>query len=84
MSGYECSVGVFCDKNFLEEMQHTCLLIPDTDSIADQSTDTTAVQFDEPVSFVGVVCRDMGKGLCKGAEIIQRELYHQRPPQHEL
>jgi hypothetical protein len=48
----------------------------------DQSMDTIKVKLDEPSSFIGVSYRNMGEGLLTGAEMIQRQLYHQGPPQH--
>lgn len=35
------------------------------------------------MSFIGVTYRNMGEGSCTGAEMTQRQLYHQGPPQHE-
>lgn len=35
------------------------------------STNTTNVQFGEPKSLLGVACRNMGKGILRGAEMIQ-------------
>lgn len=62
-------------------MQPT-LLTPDRDTMTDQSTDITKVQFGEPVSFVGVTYKNMGESLLLGGEITQRQLNHQRAPQH--
>lgn len=63
-------------------MQPTLLLTPDRDTMTDESTDITKVQFGEPVSFVGVTYRNMGESLLIGGEITQRQLNHRRPPQH--
>jgi hypothetical protein len=41
--------------------------------------DTTEVQFDEPMSFIGITYRGVGEGLLIGAEISQRQLH---PPQY--
>lgn len=39
------------------------------------------VQLGEPVSFIGVIYRNMGEGLLKGAEMSQRQVRHQSLPQ---
>lgn len=38
---------------------------------AQSSTNTTNVQFGEPVSLLGAACRNTGKGILRGAETIQ-------------
>lgn len=43
-----------------------CLLIPDRESMSDQSTDTTNVQIDGPMNFTGVTYRNTGKELIIG------------------
>lgn len=56
---------------FSMEMVHTCILTQDRKPTTDQSTDITKVRHGEPMNFVGIVCRNMGKGLFIGAEITQ-------------
>ena len=51
--------------------QHTCLFIPDREPTTDRSTDTTEVQFDEPMSFIGVTYKNKGEGSLLGAEMTQ-------------
>lgn len=62
--------------------EHTDLLTPDGKPMIDQSTDTTKVQLGEPTGFTGVTYRNTGEGSLTGAEMTQRLLYHQGPPQH--
>lgn len=38
------------------------LLTSDKESMADQSKDTTKIQYDELMSFIGVAYRNMGEG----------------------
>jgi hypothetical protein len=45
---------VSCDKTFSEERKHICLITPSREPMIDQSTGTTRVQLDEPISFIGV------------------------------
>ncbi|KAL6035748.1 hypothetical protein STEG23_017822 [Scotinomys teguina] len=45
----------------VNEMQHTHLLTPDRELTTDQTTDTITVQFGEPVSFIGVTDRTVGR-----------------------
>ena len=40
---------------FLGETQYAHLLTPDRESATNQSMDTTLIQLDEPMSFIGVV-----------------------------
>lgn len=40
--------------------------------MTDQSMDTTKVQFDEPLSFIGVTLQEYGWGLFIEAEMTQR------------
>ena len=68
--------------NFLWTEQ-TCLHTLNRDHMTNQSTNITKVQLGEPMSFIGVTYRNMGEGSCTGAEMTQRQLYHQGPPQHE-
>lgn len=42
-----------------------------------QNKDTTKVQRGELMSFIGVIHRNMSKGLLIDAEVIQRRRYHQ-------
>jgi hypothetical protein len=69
-------------QNFSEGMQHTCLLTTDREPMTDRDMDTTKVQLDEPMSFIGFTYRSMGEGLLTGTEMTQRQLHHQGPPQH--
>ena len=49
------------------------LLIPTRETTTDESTDTTKVKVDEPVSFMGVTYRrNMGEGLFTGAKMTQK------------
>lgn len=50
--------------------------------MADQNMDTTKVQLDEPMSFIGFTYRSMGEGLLTGTEMTQKELNYQSPNQH--
>lgn len=52
-------------------MQHSYLLIPDTEPMADQSTDTTKLQFCEPMGFIGVTYGNMGERLLVEARMTQ-------------
>lgn len=62
-------------------MQHTHLFTPDCGPMT-ASTDTMEVQFGEPQSFIGFTFQRMGKELLTGAEMTQRQLYYQSPPNH--
>ena len=77
------AVSVTCDTTFPGEMQHTQLPTADRNPIISQSMGTTEGQFGEPMSFIGVTFRIMGEGLFIGAEMTQRQLHHQTPPQHK-
>jgi hypothetical protein len=44
--------------------------------------DTTKVKLGELRSFTGGTYRNMGEGLLTGAEMTQRQLYHQSPLQY--
>lgn len=52
--------------------ENTCLLVPDREPMTDHNTDTTKVQLDEPIIFIGVSYRNIDKGLLMGAGRIQR------------
>lgn len=56
------------------------LLAPETELIADHSTDTTKVQFGKLVSFIEVTYRNTGERLLMGAELTWRQPHHQSPP----
>ena len=71
---------LLCDKTFPGETQHTCLFTPDKEPITDQNTETTKVQLGEPVSFIRVAYRNMGRDFLIGAEMTYRQLHHQSPP----
>lgn len=58
---------------YVTEPKH--LLIPDRDLTTDQSTDTTKVQFCEPVSCIGTGVREVNRNDSKA-------VYHQDLPQH--
>lgn len=58
------------------------LLIPVKEPRTDQSAHTTEVLVGEPISFIGVIYRNMGEELLRGAEMCERQLHHQSPPQH--
>jgi hypothetical protein len=62
--------------------QNVHLFISDGEPVTDQCVDTIKVQFDEPMSFIGIIYRNIGKELLKGTEMTQRQLYQQGPPQH--
>ena len=51
-------------------------LLPDREPMIDQSENTTTAELGEPVSFIGVTYRNMGKELLTGAEMTQRQLHH--------
>lgn len=75
---------VLCDRTFSGRLNyvHTRLVSTYGESTASQNKDTK-VQFSEPVSFIGVTYRNVGNGLLlTGAEMSQRQLNHQSPPQH--
>lgn len=48
--------------------------------MTDQSPDTTKIQFDESLSFIGVIYRSMDEELLTRAEMAQKQLHH--PPCH--
>jgi hypothetical protein len=50
--------------------------------MTDLNTDNTKVQLGKPTKCIDVSYKNMGKGLLTGAEIAQRELYHQSLPRH--
>ena len=47
--------AMLCGKTFSGETQYTHLLTPDRDPTTDQSTETTEIQFGEPVSFIRLI-----------------------------
>lgn len=53
---------------------NTCLLTPDQKPTTDQNTDTTKVQFYEPINITGLSYRNMCEGLLKGAEIAKTQV----------
>lgn len=59
-----------------------CLLTPDKEPLIDQSTDTAEVPFGEPRVFFRIAYRNLGERLLTGAEMTQRQLHYQVPPQH--
>ena len=72
---------LLCDRTSPGEMQNPHMSIPDGDPTTGRSVNITTLQLDEPLEFVGVAYRNMGEGLPMGAEMIQRQLHHQSPPQ---
>lgn len=56
--------------------QNIHLSISDGEPVTDQCVDTIKVQFDEPMSFIGISYRNIGKELLKGTEMTQRQLHH--------
>ena len=48
--------------------------------MTDQSKVTTKVQLGKPMSFIGIIYRNMGEGLLKEAEMSQRHLHPRSPP----
>ena len=52
--------------------------------MTDQSKDTTKVQLGKPMSFIGIIYRNMGEGLLKEAEMSQRQVRHQSLPQRGM
>jgi len=50
---------LLCDKIFLGEMLHPCLLTPDCEPTADQTRDIIKVQLGGPNRFIGVTYRKM-------------------------
>lgn len=61
---------------------HTHVSLPKWGSMTDKSRDITKVRLEEPMTFTGVIYRNVGEGLVTGAEIIQRQLRYQGSPQH--
>lgn len=61
---------------------YTELLNRDREPPKEQSTDTTKVPLDEPMSLLGVIYGNMGEELLTGTENTQRELCLQSPPQY--
>lgn len=49
--------------------------------MTDWSMETTKVQLDEPMRFIGVTHRNMNEELHTGADMNQRYLCHQSLPQ---
>lgn len=74
--------SLLCDKIFPGETQHMCLLTPDKEPITDQNTETTKVQLGEVWVLLGVPYLNISDALLTGAEMTQRQLYHQSPSQH--
>lgn len=56
-------------------------LTPDTELPTHQREDITKVLLDEPVSFIRVAYKNTGMWLLTEAELTQRELNYQSPPQ---
>lgn len=62
---------------------NSCLPTPDSIILTDQNTDTTTKSnLVNQWVFIEVAYNNMSERLFTGAEITQRQLYHQRPPQH--
>lgn len=79
---YVYTYVLLCDRTFPGEMEHPHMSTPGGDPTTDRSVNTTTtLQLDEPLEFVGVAYRNMGEGLCIGAEMIQRQMNHQSPSQ---
>lgn len=71
-----------CDKTFLGN-SNTHTYSPQTGWMGtDQSRDTAKVQLCEPVSFIWVTYSRVSEGLPTEADMTQRQLNHQSPPQH--
>lgn len=47
--------------------------------MTDQSTDSTEVQLDEPISLIGVSLKCMGEGLLRGPEMTQKAAVSPEP-----
>ena len=47
-------------------MQHTHLLTLDMEPTPNQSKNTTKVHLGEPVSFIGIIWKNVGEGLLTG------------------
>ena len=45
--------------------------------------DTIQVQLGEPMSFIGILHKNMGEKLLTGAEMTQKQLHHQSLLQYE-
>lgn len=56
------ATSLLYDKTFPGKTKHTGLLIPDRESMTDQSMDTSKVQVGKPVSFIGVAYRIVCQG----------------------
>lgn len=69
-----------CNKTFPGKKNHACLLIPNTESMAGQNTNTIKVRHGEPMSFIQVTYKSMGEGLLRGAERTQRHRHRQFHP----
>lgn len=52
------------EKTFPEETQHTCLLTPEREPTI--RTEPTKAWLGEPMSFIGVIYRNMGERLLWG------------------
>lgn len=74
------SLSLLYDKTSYRETVHTSLFTPDREHMIDKLTDSTKVQFDEPMSFTRVIYRTVGERLLIGIEMISRQLNHQGHP----
>lgn len=73
--------AVLCDKAFPRSC-NTRPPSPDRELTTDLKYGRCKVQLGEPVGFIGVSYRNVGEGLRTGAQMTQRQLCHQVPPQH--
>lgn len=55
-------------------------LLPQNRILIEQSTDTTKVQFDEPIHFIGVTYCNTGEEFLTGVEMTERQLHHHQSP----
>lgn len=69
-----------CMTKLFLSRHNTYLLPPDREHIAGQSTDPIEVQLEEPMSFIGIIYRNMDEGLLAMAEMTHR---NQSPLQSE-
>jgi hypothetical protein len=64
------------DESIFGEVQLTTLLIFDIDPTTEYSIDTVKIQLGEPMSFIGVIYRNMGEEIYTGTHMILRQLHH--------
>lgn len=71
---------MFYDKTFPVET-HSARLPNRSGAHNRPTSDSTEVELDESMTFIGIIYRNMGEGLLTGAEMTQRLMHHLSPPQ---